>query len=1072
MSIRSGLAEAKREKKAATQQPPVPTVPIPENPVSRLAPGETPAIQPISEDCQPGDENHKPQIMLDVPNRKPKVPSWSPQAVHHLGTNSRDANQSGSFIENKDTTIKEPFVQPLATPSSNATFRRETFVHPNGDPSFISSTPADKLNPMNMKENISVIHKSNEKDKARSSKELNFNEFAAPQAPVQSRQAAVDEAVQVLRRETFVPQERPQSPIIRRETYVASEMTILAPTAKPSALSKNAISELIQDYLDFDDSLNKGNTSNTVIASPSKVESVPKTPVVANALPDKTPEQSPVAQANVPVTPEQMAEASLLIENFSMTASASGTVADNKTRKSTSSNASVEEPTVVKIANNSTRDMSISKFMYKHSLQEEDIILAGSPDQNVKEDPSNSNSAALSVSLLVQNFLDDSVESEEVQNASKETYVLETPDCIIESKEVTREDEEKNRKAEEEQKVQDTCQEVVTSLLETVEEMKSQALQTPHEVSDGKMLTTITEESEVKMSTSTETYTVEQPNHADVEDHLAVPSDAMPTIQEEEGVVNVNVADSLMVEVGDLANETRNISQVPEICVSKPREDGDADSSGEDEMSTSKDTYVVATSPGRCQQIEPEGRSISPIEPKGRDSVPVTIPTTAVKGQGLPSACKSDVIHSTPHIGMKNTSPTSSATKPMQGFMSISISPPNPKNKQDTGKSTSTPFNTKTFTRPKGSGGARIVKPVARSPSLSPENPSLVRKQPSPASQKSKFSTMTISSAKKTVQRPAPTPPAKESKAGYTTMSISPPSKVMNETKTMAKPQPVRKPVSAATLKSRRSLAPAKASNNLHRQTLIKPLRNGGNIRHPNPFAARNMYYDERWMMKQESGFKRWLNFVLTSTDFEGALNESKYDVGKLWKACTTDVRVPRAPTKEVLSMRAYSARREMNKLRREALRLWLSPTVFKVVAKIEIEIEKRKLMVRTDKSINKDSGMKKSLLQLLLSYQPIWLRIGLETVYSEMIPGSGDVVTLSQFIVTRLLASPDIQAEFAHPSVPHSYREGYEDSLKQFTLKKFLQVVFFLDQAKTHRIIRHDPCLFVKTAKTKVSQL
>lgn len=37
--------------------------------------------------------------------------------------------------------------------------------------------------------------------------------------------------------------------------------------------------------------------------------------------------------------------------------------------------------------------------------------------------------------------------------------------------------------------------------------------------------------------------------------------------------------------------------------------------------------------------------------------------------------------------------------------------------------------------------------------------------------------------------------------------------------------------------------------------------------KHPLPFAARNMFYDERWMEKQERGFVNWLNFILTPTD-------------------------------------------------------------------------------------------------------------------------------------------------------------------------------------------------------------
>ena len=89
----------------------------------------------------------------------------------------------------------------------------------------------------------------------------------------------------------------------------------------------------------------------------------------------------------------------------------------------------------------------------------------------------------------------------------------------------------------------------------------------------------------------------------------------------------------------------------------------------------------------------------------------------------------------------------------------------------------------------------------------------------------------------------------------------------------------------------------------------------GGLVSHPNPYAARNMYYDERWIEKQENGFKKWLNFVLTPPeDFE---TPGQLDVAKLWTACTKDVKVPRAPTREVLSMRAYTTRRELNTLRR-----------------------------------------------------------------------------------------------------------------------------------------------------------
>ena len=37
--------------------------------------------------------------------------------------------------------------------------------------------------------------------------------------------------------------------------------------------------------------------------------------------------------------------------------------------------------------------------------------------------------------------------------------------------------------------------------------------------------------------------------------------------------------------------------------------------------------------------------------------------------------------------------------------------------------------------------------------------------------------------------------------------------------------------------------------------------------KHPLAHAAKNMYYDERWMEKEERGFICWLNFILTPPD-------------------------------------------------------------------------------------------------------------------------------------------------------------------------------------------------------------
>ncbi|KAL4219252.1 hypothetical protein ACF0H5_021834 [Mactra antiquata] len=298
----------------------------------------------------------------------------------------------------------------------------------------------------------------------------------------------------------------------------------------------------------------------------------------------------------------------------------------------------------------------------------------------------------------------------------------------------------------------------------------------------------------------------------------------------------------------------------------------------------------------------------------------------------------------------------------------------------------------------------------------------------------------------------------------------------------LAPSQPVR--VTRQTIKSTGSL------NDTTRRQVLKP--KGGAVKGlaqsklilskksksavpklPLAFAAKNMFYDERWMEKQERGFVNWLNFILTPADEHQSSNvKVKVDAGKL----TLDVEKGRnklAPTNEILSFRTYAAQRKLNHLRKNACRLFQSDDVRRVMQKLEAEVESKRLLVRKDKSIHADVGAKQKILDMLLSYNPLWLRIGLETIYGEMVPlqSNNDVYGLSRFIIIRLLANPDIADEYAHPTVPHLYKDGYALASAQHTLKKFLMLVYFLDKAKQRRLIDHNPCLFCKDSDMKASK-
>jgi len=114
---------------------------------------------------------------------------------------------------------------------------------------------------------------------------------------------------------------------------------------------------------------------------------------------------------------------------------------------------------------------------------------------------------------------------------------------------------------------------------------------------------------------------------------------------------------------------------------------------------------------------------------------------------------------------------------------------------------------------------------------------------------------------------------------------------------------------------------------------------------------------------------------------------------------------------------------------------------------------------------------LQKLILSLFLSYNPLWLRIGLETIYSESIPlrSNNDIVGLTRFLLTRFFSDPRlIKMPGYHKTDPS---QKFVTQLNQFILKKFLFLVYFLDYAKQRKLIGHDPCLFHKRAQHKESR-
>jgi len=78
-------------------------------------------------------------------------------------------------------------------------------------------------------------------------------------------------------------------------------------------------------------------------------------------------------------------------------------------------------------------------------------------------------------------------------------------------------------------------------------------------------------------------------------------------------------------------------------------------------------------------------------------------------------------------------------------------------------------------------------------------------------------------------------------------------------------------------------------------------------------------------------------------------------DVGKLTVSMDKDVVL--APSKEALSLRAYTLVSQMNQLRRSSCQLYQQIAMTEVIEKLECQIEIGRLAVRTDRMLHADLG-------------------------------------------------------------------------------------------------------------------
>ncbi|EDV93118.1 protein abnormal spindle [Drosophila grimshawi] len=231
------------------------------------------------------------------------------------------------------------------------------------------------------------------------------------------------------------------------------------------------------------------------------------------------------------------------------------------------------------------------------------------------------------------------------------------------------------------------------------------------------------------------------------------------------------------------------------------------------------------------------------------------------------------------------------------------------------------------------------------------------------------------------------------------------------------------------------------------------------------PFLASTMYLDEQAVERHQVDFRKWLNALVSIPADLDADTNSKIDVGKLFNE-VRNKELSLAPTKEEQSMN-YLTKFRLESLRRAAVQLFFSEEMRLPCSKVAVYVQKQALRIRSDRNLHLDVVMQRTILELLLCFNPLWLRLGLEVVFGEKLhlQSNRDIVGLSTFILNRLFRNRSEEQKF---SKAYTLTEEYAETIKKHTLQKILFLLLFLDLAKQRRIIKHNPCLFVKKSPHK----
>jgi len=208
------------------------------------------------------------------------------------------------------------------------------------------------------------------------------------------------------------------------------------------------------------------------------------------------------------------------------------------------------------------------------------------------------------------------------------------------------------------------------------------------------------------------------------------------------------------------------------------------------------------------------------------------------------------------------------------------------------------------------------------------------------------------------------------------------------------------------------------------------------------PFLKMSQYYEAEWLNRQESDMIRWINALLTPSN--KLVDEDQSDdleqAAMAWieasKTYHKNKPMQFATQKDLFAAQIYrQSPQQWSALRKATTNLITSSNITTVLSKLTLCIEKNLIVVRDDRQIHLDLSLKKKIIDLLKCYNPLWLRIGLEAIYGQIInvkSGSNDLDGIGWFVRKNLFNNDFVKQKFTNTFVLQVNLPSYNATMEQ----------------------------------------